>query len=273
MGPRGPESARQTEAVIQITPLQQAAQINSNPTPIGKPIIPSGNNSDIKALLATTIQCLIQLLNAMNTAPTIANNFDKTRLQKILWKTSKTSTKIYELRTGTASVPYLATNILQQLALDEEKNFPLASKVLLQDFYMDDCLSGSSESTEFETLLLELKQLLQRGRRTLHKWCTNLSPTTAQEEYPLDRNSEEIQLTRKVISALKMQIESVQLWSDSTIILAWINIPPNQLKTFVGNRVSQIQQLFKDFQWKHISSDVNPADVLSRGQDVKRTCS
>ncbi|GFY53743.1 integrase catalytic domain-containing protein [Trichonephila inaurata madagascariensis] len=76
-------------------------------------------------------------------------------------------------------------------------------------------------------------------------------------------------LTRKVVSALKMQIESVQLWSDSTIALAWINTPPNQLKTFVGNRVSQIQQLFKDFQWKHISSDVNPADVLSRGQDVK----
>ncbi|GFY41661.1 integrase catalytic domain-containing protein [Trichonephila inaurata madagascariensis] len=76
-------------------------------------------------------------------------------------------------------------------------------------------------------------------------------------------------LTRKVISALKMQIESVQLWSDSTIALAWINTPPNQLKTFVSNRVSQIQQLSKDFQWKHISSEVNPADVLSRGQDIK----
>ncbi|GFV03872.1 integrase catalytic domain-containing protein [Trichonephila clavipes] len=50
-------------------------------------------------------------------------------------------------------------------------------------------------------------------------------------------------LTRKVISALKMQIESNQLWSDSTIALAWINTPPNQLKTVVGNRVLQIQQL------------------------------
>ncbi|GFW16478.1 DUF5641 domain-containing protein [Trichonephila clavipes] len=66
-----------------------------------------------------------------------------------------------------------------------------------------------------------------------------------------------------------MQIESDQLWSDSTIALAWINTPPNQLKTVVSNRVSQIQQLFKDFQWKHISSEVNPADVLSRGLDVK----
>ncbi|GFR01450.1 uncharacterized protein TNCT_183561 [Trichonephila clavata] len=59
---------------------------------------------------------------------------------------------------------------------------------------MDDCLSGSSKLTEFKALQLELKQLLQRGGMTLHKWCTNLSPTTAQEELLLDRNSEEIQV-------------------------------------------------------------------------------
>ncbi|GFQ84462.1 uncharacterized protein TNCT_33841 [Trichonephila clavata] len=62
-----------------------------------------------------------------------------------------------------------------------------------KDFYMDDCLSGSSELTEFETLQMELKQLLQRGGMTLHKWCTNLSSTNA-KEFPLDRNSEEIQV-------------------------------------------------------------------------------
>ncbi|GFX81561.1 uncharacterized protein TNCV_4509661 [Trichonephila clavipes] len=67
----------------------------------------------------------------------------------------------------------------------------------------------------------------------------------------------------------KMPIESVQLWSDSTITLAWINTPPNQLTTFVGNRVSQIQQVSKDYLWKHISSESNPADVLSRELDVK----
>ncbi|GFV74871.1 integrase catalytic domain-containing protein [Trichonephila clavipes] len=81
-------------------------------------------------------------------------NPSQTKLQKILWKNSKTApTKVYELKTvtyGTASAPYLATRVLRQLALDEEKDFPLASKVLLQDFYMDDCLSGASELNEFE---------------------------------------------------------------------------------------------------------------------------
>ncbi|GFQ95854.1 integrase catalytic domain-containing protein [Trichonephila clavata] len=45
---------------------------------------------------------------------------------------------------------------------------------------------------------MELKQLLQRGGMTLHKWCTNLSPTNA-KEFPLDRNSEEIQVNSGLI--------------------------------------------------------------------------
>ncbi|GFU11211.1 integrase catalytic domain-containing protein [Trichonephila clavipes] len=45
-------------------------------------------------------------------------------------------------------------------------------------------------------------------------------------------------LFHKVKPALKMQINSVNLYSDSTIALAWINSPSNLLKTFVSNRVS-----------------------------------
>ncbi|GFV58273.1 putative RNA-directed DNA polymerase from transposon X-element [Trichonephila clavipes] len=80
MAPRRPETSRQTETVIQTPSIQnhnvnpqisttQATNRNQN-VPI------TNNNSDIKALLSTTVQCLIQLLNAMNTTPAIANNFD-----------------------------------------------------------------------------------------------------------------------------------------------------------------------------------------------------
>ncbi|GFW10389.1 uncharacterized protein TNCV_5097401 [Trichonephila clavipes] len=97
----------------------------------------------------------------------------QTKLQKILWKNSKIApTKVYELKTvtyGTMTAPYLATRVLQQLAQDEEKDLPLASGVLLQDFYMDDCLSGASELSEFENLKSDLTQLLQRGGMSLHK--------------------------------------------------------------------------------------------------------
>ncbi|GFX87326.1 integrase catalytic domain-containing protein [Trichonephila clavipes] len=182
----------------------------------------------------------------------------------LLWKNNKIApTKVYELKTvtyGTASAPYLATRVLQQLALDEKRDFPLASEVLLQDFYMDDCLSGASELSEFEKLKSELTQLLQRGGMTLHKWCSNKAPSTELREFSLDHSSEEV-----VVKTLGM------LWdtSDSTIALAWINSPSNLLKTFVSNRVFQIQQLSRDFQWQHVPSELNSTDLISRGLDVK----
>ncbi|GFX13384.1 integrase catalytic domain-containing protein [Trichonephila clavipes] len=76
-------------------------------------------------------------------------------------------------------------------------------------------------------------------------------------------------LIHKVKAALKMHINSVNLYSDSTIALSWINSPSNLLKTFVSNRVSLIQQLSRDFQWQHVPSELNPADLSSRGLDVK----
>ncbi|GFU32521.1 RNA-directed DNA polymerase from mobile element jockey [Trichonephila clavipes] len=80
MAPRRFEMSRQTETVNQTPPIQNRnvnPQISTTQAPNLNLNIPNANNSDIKALLSTTVQCLIPLLNAMNTAPAIANNFDK----------------------------------------------------------------------------------------------------------------------------------------------------------------------------------------------------
>ena len=55
------------------------------------------------------------------------------------------------------------------------------------------------------------------------------------------------------------------MWSDSTITLSWISTLPATLKTFVANRVVEIQSLTSASQWRHCSTDQNVADVLSRG--------
>ncbi|GFX78937.1 uncharacterized protein TNCV_3912261 [Trichonephila clavipes] len=41
------------------------------------------------------------------------------------------------------------------------------------------------------------------------------------------------------------------MWTDSMIALAWIKTEPHKLKTFVSNRVAEIQTLSKDCHWKH----------------------
>ena len=72
-----------------------------------------------------------------------------------------------------------------------------------------------------------------------------------------------------IVLSLNVEIETGVMWSISMISLAWINKSPHLLKTFVGNRVSSIQELTRNYQWMHVSSESNPADVLSRGLDAK----
>nr|CAH7736530.1 unnamed protein product [Callosobruchus chinensis] len=72
-------------------------------------------------------------------------------------------------------------------------------------------------------------------------------------------------LAHKVSTALRCENIKKIFWTDSTIVLGWIKTPPRRLKTFVGNRVSEIQDLAGTDEWRHVPTDSNPADLLSRG--------
>jgi hypothetical protein len=63
----------------------------------------------------------------------------------------------------------------------------------------------------------------------------------------------------------KQEIDNSYFWSESMITLAWIRGDPHRWKTFVSNRVTQIQDIVNPERWYHIESSQNPADVISRG--------
>ncbi|XP_058446110.1 uncharacterized protein LOC131427162 [Malaya genurostris] len=56
----------------------------------------------------------------------------------------------------------------------------------------------------------------------------------------------------KVAQALEMEFDSVHFWSDSTVVLNWLRAPPYHWKTFVANRVSEIQTSTRSAEWKHV---------------------
>lgn len=72
-------------------------------------------------------------------------------------------------------------------------------------------------------------------------------------------------LANKVTTSLKLNIHERIFWTDSTIVLGWLKTEPNKLKTFVSNRVSEIQDLTASDAWRHVPTESNPADLLSRG--------
>ncbi|GFW21298.1 integrase catalytic domain-containing protein [Trichonephila clavipes] len=86
-----------------------------------------------------------------------------------------------------------------------------------------------------------------------------------------------LELKRAVIAAklvkhlkrILKDIERIILWSDSTIVLYWIKGSTYKFKSFVSNRISEIQENTDPASWRHCSGKQNPADLLTRGLTSK----
>lgn len=72
-------------------------------------------------------------------------------------------------------------------------------------------------------------------------------------------------LFETVLHALHKPLIATYGWSDSTIVLAWLQQHPSSWQVFVANRVSEIQTRAPYLKWNHVSSADNPADCASRG--------
>ncbi|XP_046973670.1 uncharacterized protein LOC124540249 [Vanessa cardui] len=100
-----------------------------------------------------------------------------TDFQRILWRSNPNDPiehyKLLRLTFGTACAPYLAVKALQQLAKDEEAQYPRAAKIALQDYYIDDLLTGCETEMEAVEIFEEMNNLMSAGGFCLQKWCSN----------------------------------------------------------------------------------------------------
>ncbi|XP_076384079.1 uncharacterized protein LOC143261737, partial [Megalopta genalis] len=114
------------------------------------------------------------------------------KYQRLLWRAqSHLPVQEYELNTvtyGTASAPFLATRTLHEIGLTCAHTFPTSSKVLINDFYVDDLLTGAQTEQEIETLKRELTQILSQAGIDLRKWVSNCPTVTATDS--TERNRE-----------------------------------------------------------------------------------
>lgn len=77
-------------------------------------------------------------------------------------------------------------------------------------------------------------------------------------------------LCSKVLQSLRSNVIRKYLWTDSTVVLGWLKTPTRDLKVFVCNRVNEIHELTNGFSFNHVPTDMNPADMASRGVSPKR---
>nr|XP_043906906.1 uncharacterized protein LOC122785246 [Solea senegalensis] len=83
-----------------------------------------------------------------------------------------------------------------------------------------------------------------------------------------------LELSAAVISArmsvmlkteLEMKIDEEFFWTDSQVVLAYINNEARRFHVFVANRVQMIRENTKPSQWHYVDTAQNPADHASRG--------
>ena len=71
-------------------------------------------------------------------------------------------------------------------------------------------------------------------------------------------------LESSISKALSIQLLPTSFWTDSMIVLGFINNTQRRFHTYVSNRINKIRQRSDPSQWFFVPGDVNPADVLTR---------
>ena len=78
-----------------------------------------------------------------------------------------------------------------------------------------------------------------------------------------------VQLDKSVREELDVPITQSTYWSDSTCVLQYIRNQSKRFHRFVANRLEVIHENSAPYQWRHIGSELNPDDEVSRSLTVE----
>ncbi|XP_018364596.1 PREDICTED: uncharacterized protein LOC108762191 [Trachymyrmex cornetzi] len=103
---------------------------------------------------------------------------EHTHLQRILWRWNEDEPiRTFRLKTvtyGLACSSFLAIRCLQEIASQHQKECPEASRAILNDFYVDDLLTGASTVKELKQLRQSTTKILNSAGFELRKWRSNI---------------------------------------------------------------------------------------------------
>ena len=73
------------------------------------------------------------------------------------------------------------------------------------------------------------------------------------------------QLNSKLEREIELPLDPSVFWTDSCIVLDYIQNDDKRYQTFVANIISIIRRGSQTSQWRHVKSELNPDDDISRG--------
>lgn len=157
---------------------------------------------------------------------------------------------------------YKSLKSLEHLSIPRHVSFANPKSIRLHDF----C---DASQNAFEVCIYIQSTMILQGRLYASKSrVAPLKPTTIPrlELCGAVLLAELVSMVIKELSNLHvvLDLSNIILWCDSTIVLSWINTK-KPLMSYVSNRVVRILDLTKATQWRHVPTESNPADIISRG--------
>ncbi|GFU58837.1 integrase catalytic domain-containing protein [Trichonephila clavipes] len=148
-------------------------------------------------------------------------NEDDVEFQRIFWR----------------EIPEEST--IQQLAEEEIKKFPEASKVALEDFYVDDLITGTNSKEDAKKLVSQVIELMKKGGFPIRKWASNESSVLESLPTQLRSSSGSLHIEEDHL----MKILGI-IWNSKEDTFR-INIsPPNEVRPTKRQLLSTIAKIY-----------------------------
>lgn len=169
--------------------------------------------------------------------------------QRIVWRQFPTDPiqdfKLLTVTYGTACAQYLAIRSLHQLATDGSQLYPLASQRILEDFYVDDLLSGAYEVTDALLIQQQLRDLSNTAGLNLRKWASN-HDAVLQSVPPSDR-----EIKTPLLIDFDSTIKSLGIqWNPHTDQFTFkSSLEASNIATTKRTILSEISKLFDPIGW------------------------
>ena len=76
-------------------------------------------------------------------------------------------------------------------------------------------------------------------------------------------------LAATVEEEMDLEVEKKNYWTDSSTVLQWLRSEPRKFKTFVANRLAEIEEKSSPNDWRWVPTKENPADDATRGTPLE----
>ncbi|CAG7831728.1 unnamed protein product [Allacma fusca] len=208
---------------------------------------------------------------------------DDFHYQRLLWRKSPAEPiDDYEMRVlmfGLKPAPWLATRTTYELAQREKTSYPNASKIIQEDLYVDELISGGSTPEKVVELRQQVQDMMQSGGFTLRNWvstnetvsiprCMILQDFEALELHGFSDASEAAYGAVVNLKSTRARESLIRLITAKTRVAPLSppqSIPKLELcgALLLANLMEM--SLIPNSQWRHVPSEENPADCFSRG--------